>query len=198
MVLSDRRIKDSIASGYIRIEPYDESNVQPSSVDVRLSNLFQVFRNHNQLVIDPREDQRDHMEQIEIDNGDPFVIHPGEFVLGCTYETIRNPNDLVSRLEGKSSLGRLGLIVHATAGYIDPGFVGQITLELSNVANLPILLFPLMKIAQLSFCEMTGLAEIPYGDARLGSKYQRQRGPTPSRMHLNYNPGALGLTDSKE
>ena len=186
MILCDRDIKDAIAQGEIVISPYVESSVQPSSYDLRLASRFQVFRNHNQTVIDPEEDQRPNMEEILVLAGDSFIIHPGEFVLGCTLETVTNPTYLVSRLEGKSSLGRLGLIVHATAGYIDPGFKGQITLELSNVANLPLRLRPNMKIGQLSFAKMTGPAEIPYGDPRLGSKYQGQQGPTVSLMHKNY------------
>lgn len=186
MILCDQDIKSSIQDQEIGIHPYDESSVQPSSYDVRLSSRFQVFRNHKQVVIDPEEDQRPNMEEIYVADNGVFIIHPGEFVLGCTVEVITNPIYIVSRLEGKSSLGRLGLIVHATAGYIDPGFNGQITLELSNVANLPIRLRPGMKIGQISFSKMTGPAEIPYGDPRLKSKYQGQQGPTVSLMHKNY------------
>ena len=187
MILCDKDIKHYIKLGEIVIDPYVKSHVQPASYDVCLSNAFQVFRNYNQDIIDPQEDQRQSMERIEIDEDSSFVIHPGEFVLGSTQEKLTLPNYIVSRLEGKSSLGRLGLIVHCTAGYIDPGWTeGQITLELSNAANLPIRLRPGMKIGQLSFAKMTGPAEVPYGDPRLNSKYQGQQGPTISLMHKNY------------
>ena len=189
MILSDFSIKEAVALGRIVITPYDESLVQPASIDIRLDGRFRVFRNYKYSCIDPKADQDGLTELVTVDEGSPFVIHPGEFVLGNTVERIKIGNDLVARLEGKSSLGRLGLIVHATAGYIDPGFVGNITLELSNVANLPILLYPGMKVGQISFFAMTTPADRPYGHPSLGSKYKGQDAPTASKMHLNF-PGA--------
>jgi len=186
MILCDHDIKLAVEQNKLGIDPYNLENVQPASYDVSLSNLFQVFLVSNRRFIDPREDQRPNMQRIETPEGNVFVLDPGKFALGSTCEVIRNPHNLVSRLEGKSSLGRLGLVVHATAGYIDPGFEGRITLELFNMASLPILLYPGMKIGQLSFARMTGCAEIPYGDSRLGSKYQGQMEPTVSLMHKNY------------
>ena len=187
MILCDYDIKKSILNKEIVIAPYEEKHIQPASYDVCISNVFQVFRNHNQTVIDPKEDQRRNMELIEVSEGSTFVIHPGEFVLGSTHESLTLPDHIVGKLEGKSSLGRLGLVVHCTAGFIDPGWTdGQITLELSNVANLPIRLTPGMKIGQISFSMMTGPARIPYGHPWLGSKYQGQRGPTVSLMHKDY------------
>ena len=175
------------------IDPLDESLIQPSSVDVRISHLFRVFRNHTRGVIDVKHDTRDLTELIEMpvdDRGvgtDPFMLHPGEFVLGSTLERIAVPDDLVGRVEGKSSLGRLGLLIHSTAGFIDAGFDGHITLELANVASLPITLYPGMKIGQVSFMQMTEPAERPYGSGATGSKYQGQRGPTPSRYFENFD-----------
>lgn len=186
MILSDHSIKESIAAGRIAITPYDEALVQPASIDIRLDGRFLVFRNYKYSCIDPKAPQPDLTEMIEVGHDEPFIVHPGEFILGNTIERIALGNDLVARLEGKSSLGRLGLIVHATAGYIDPGFDGNITLELSNVANLPIRLYPGMKVGQISFFAMTTPADRPYGHPSLGSKYKGQTVPTASRMHLNF------------
>ena len=168
------------------IDPPDPSLIQPSSVDVRLDRMFRVFNNSRYTHIDPAQQQDELTELVEPDEGDPFVLHPGEFVLGATLERLSLPDDLAGRLEGKSSLGRLGLLTHSTAGFIDPGFDGHITLELSNVANLPITLWPGMKIGQLCLFRLSSPAEIPYGSAATGSKYQGQRGPTPSKAYLNF------------
>lgn len=189
MILSDKSIKEAAAQGRIVVSPYDESLVQPASIDIRLAAQFRVFRNYRYSCIDPKAPQDELTEMVEVADGEAFVVHPNEFILGNTIERISLADDLVGRLEGKSSLGRLGLIVHATAGYIDPGFDGNITLELSNVANLPILLYPGMKIGQISFFAMSTPAERPYGHPSLGSKYKGQSAPTASRMHLNFpNP----------
>jgi dCTP deaminase len=186
MILSDRTIREELDAGRIIIDPLDESCIQPSSVDLRLDRLFRVFLNHTMPVIDVKEDLEDLTRLVEIGEGEAFILHPGEFVLGSTYEKVSLPDDLVGRIEGKSSLGRLGLLIHSTAGFIDAGFSGHITLELSNVANLPITLYPGMKIGQVSFLRMTTPADVPYGSARVGSKYQGQRGPTPSRYWENF------------
>ncbi len=186
MVLSDRTIRALLAEGRIEIDPYDESLVQPSSVDVRVDRCFRVFRNSRYPFIDVRVEQEDLTELVEIEDDQPFILHPGEFVLGSTLERVRLPDDLVARLEGKSSLGRLGLLIHSTAGFVDPGWDGHVTLELSNVANLPITIYHGMKIGQLSFMQLTEPAERPYGSHTLGSKYQGQRGPTPSRYWQNF------------
>jgi dCTP deaminase len=186
MVLSDRTIARLVEDGRIEIDPYDQSLLQPSSVDVRVDRYFRVFRNHVYPHIDVREPQEDLTELVEIDGEKPFILHPGEFVLGSTLERVRLPDDLVARLEGKSSLGRLGLLIHSTAGFVDPGFDGHVTLELSNVANLPITIYVGMKIGQLSFMQLTEPASAPYGSDALGSKYQGQRGPTPSRYWQNF------------
>lgn len=186
-------IREQLAAGRIAIEPLDESCVQPSSVDLRLDKLFRVFLNHTMSVIDVKRDLSDLTQEVEIAEGDAFILHPGEFVLGSTYERITLPDDIVARIEGKSSLGRLGLLIHSTAGFIDAGFSGHITLELSNVANLPITLYPGMKIGQVSFLQMTTPADVPYGSKAVGSKYQGQRGPTPSRYWENFDtPSADG------
>jgi dCTP deaminase len=187
MILSDRTIRDELAAGRIVIDPLDESCIQPASVDLRLDRLFRVFLNHTMPVIDVKTDLSDLTRLVEIDDGDAFILHPGEFVLGSTAEQVTLPDDIVARIEGKSSLGRLGLLIHSTAGFIDAGFSGHLTLELSNVANLPITLYPGMKIGQVSFLRMTTPADVPYGSARAGSKYQGQRGPTPSRYWENYD-----------
>ncbi|NQY56231.1 MAG: dCTP deaminase [Ilumatobacteraceae bacterium] len=188
MILSDRTMREQIATGRIVIEPFDDALIQPSSIDVRISPLFRVFRNHTRAVIDVKQDMADLTELIELDpdSDDPFILHPGEFVLGSTLERIGMPNDIVGRVDGKSSLGRLGLLIHSTAGFVDPGFDGHITLELANVASLPITLYPGMKIGQISFMQMTTPADEPYGASALGSKYHGQRGPTPSRYFENF------------
>lgn len=187
MILSDRSLREQLAAGRIVIEPLDESLIQPSSIDVRISNLFRVFRNHTAGVIDVKQDMAGLTELVEVaDEADPFMLHPGEFVLGSTLERIAVPDDLVGRVEGKSSLGRLGLLIHSTAGFVDAGFDGHITLELANVASLPITLYPGMKIGQVSFMQMTTPAQRPYGSGAKGSKYQGQKGPTPSRYFENF------------
>jgi dCTP deaminase len=186
MVLSDRTIRRLLAEGRIEIDPYAETLLQPSSVDVRVDRYFRVFHNARYPYIDVREPQEDLTELVEVDDDTAFILHPGEFVLGSTLERIRLPDDLVARLEGKSSLGRLGLLIHSTAGFIDPGWDGHVTLELSNVANLPITIYYGMKIGQLSFVQLSEPAEKPYGSAELGSKYQGQKGPTPSRYWQNF------------
>jgi dCTP deaminase len=186
VILSDRTIREEVAAGRIVIEPLDEAAIQPSSVDLRLDRLFRVFLNHTMPVIDVKQNLEDLTRLVEIDDDRAFILHPGEFVLGSTFERIALPDDLVARIEGKSSLGRLGLLIHSTAGFIDAGFDGHITLELSNVANLPITLYPGMKIGQVSFLRMTTPADVPYGHGALGSKYQGQRGPTPSRYWENF------------
>jgi dCTP deaminase len=186
MIFSDRTIKESIDSGRIVIAPYDPAMVQPSSVDLRCNPSFRVFENHRYPLIDPKASQEDLTTTVTVTPDEPFILHPGEFVLGSTLETVGLSDDIVARLEGKSSLGRLGLLIHSTAGFIDPGFRGQVTLELSNVANLPIAIYPEMKIGQISFYQMTTAAEFPYGSPELGSKYQGQTGPTPSQMHADF------------
>jgi dCTP deaminase len=186
VILSDRDLRAEISAGRIIVEPFDESCVQPSSIDVKVHNLFRVFRNHTAGVLDVKRDLTDLTELVEVPEDGVFMLHPGEFVLGSTLERVAVPNDLVARVEGKSSLGRLGLLIHSTAGFIDAGFDGHVTLELANVANLPITLYPGMKIGQVSFMKMTSPAENPYGSGAKGSKYQGQRGPTPSRYFENF------------
>ena len=188
MILSDRSIKEAIAAGRIVIEPLGDGCIQPSSVDLHIDRLFRVFRNHTLGHIDVKSDLEELTELVEVGADDVFILHPGEFVLGSTAERVGVPDDLVGRLEGKSSLGRLGLLIHSTAGFIDAGWDGHITLELSNVANLPITLYPGMKIGQISFLQMTTPADQPYGTGTLGSKYKGQRGPTPSRYFENFRP----------
>jgi dCTP deaminase len=185
MVLSDRTIKEQLAEGRIVVDPLDPADIQPSSIDLHLGDDFQVFRNSRYPYIDPSREQEGLMERVTATAEEPFVLHPGEFVLGTTVERIALPIDIVARLEGKSSLGRLGLLIHSTAGYVDPGWDGQITLELSNVANLPIVLRPGMKIGQVSFSLMTSPVDRPYGSEGLGSKYQHQKGASPSKMYMN-------------
>jgi dCTP deaminase len=191
MVLADRTIRRLVGEGRIGIDPFEESLVQPSSVDVRVDRFFRVFRNARYPYIDVKTPMEELTELVEIDDPEPFILHPGEFVLGSTLERVTLPDDLVARLEGKSSLGRLGLLIHSTAGFIDPGWDGHVTLELSNVANLPITIYVGMKIGQLSFVQMTEASETPYGSAALGSKYKGQTGPTPSRYWQNFE-GADG------
>jgi dCTP deaminase len=186
MVLSDRTIARYLEEGRIQIDPYDGSLLQPSSVDVRVDRFFRVFHNNRYPYIDVRVEQEDLTELVEVDDGTPFVLHPGEFVLGSTLERIKLSDDLVARLDGKSSLGRLGLLIHSTAGFIDPGWDGHVTLELSNVAKLPITIYPGMKIGQISFMQMTEPATTPYGSSAIGSKYKGQEGPTPSRYFKNF------------
>jgi len=185
MVLADATIARLLEAGRIEIDPYDPTLLQPSSVDVRVDRYFRVFRNNLYPYIDVKQAQDDLTELVEIDE-EPFILHPGEFVLGSTLERVRLPDDLVARLEGKSSLGRLGLLIHSTAGFIDPGFDGHVTLELSNVANLPITIYAGMKIGQVSFVQLSEPAAAPYGTGTLGSKYQGQKGPTPSRYWQNF------------
>jgi len=187
VLLSDRDIRKEIDNERIVLDPWDEGMVQPSSVDVRLDRLFRLFDNHKYPHIDPSIDQPDLTRLVEVAPDEPFVLHPGEFVLGATYEVVTLPDDIAARLEGKSSLGRLGLLTHSTAGFIDPGFSGHVTLELSNVATLPITLWPGMKIGQLCFFRLSSPAEHPYGSERYGSRYQGQRGPTASRSFANFH-----------
>ena len=187
VLLSDRDIKAEIDGGRVRLEPYDEAMVQPSSIDVRLDRYFRLFDNHKYPFIDPAEDQPDLTRLIEVERGEPFILHPGEFVLGSSFEIVTLPSDLAARLEGKSSLGRLGLVTHSTAGFVDPGFSGHVTLELSNAATLPIKLWPGMKVGQLCFFRLSSPAENSYGSAKYGSRYQGQRGPTASRSFQNFN-----------
>ena len=186
MILSDRSIREAVAAGRIIIDPFDDACVQPSSVDLHLDHRFLFFRNHTMGLIDVRKDLSELTEEVSSSEDDPFILHPGEFVLGSTSERVGIPNDLVARLEGKSSLGRLGLLIHSTAGYVDAGWDGQLTLELSNVASLPITLYPGMKIGQISFVQMTTSADNPYGSSKLGSKYRGQEGPRPSRYWENF------------
>ena len=186
VILSDATIRAEIAAGRIVVEPFDDSMVQPSSIDVRLDDRFLVFRSHTRAVIDVKEDLTDLTEMVRASEDEPFILHPGEFVLGATAERVALPDDIVGRIEGKSSLGRLGLLIHTTAGFVDAGFEGYLTLELSNVATLPITLYPGMKIGQISFLRMDRAAEVPYGASELGSKYRGQVGPTPSQYWKNF------------
>ncbi len=186
MILSDRSIRECLRAGRITIEPFDPACIQPSSVDLHLFTQFLVFRNSRRPFIDVREPQADLTELIEVSTDEAFILHPGEFVLGSTSEIVGIPEDLVGRLDGKSSLGRCGLMIHSTAGYVDPGWYGRLTLELSNVANLPLALYPGMPIAQISFCLMTTAADVPYGHTSLRSKYQGQLGPRASELHREF------------
>ena len=191
MLISDRDIRAEITAGRVKVEPFTEAMVQPSSVDVRLDRFFRTFENHKYEVIDPSKEQPDLTREVAVAANEFFILHPGEFVLASTYEVITLPDDIAGRLEGKSSLGRLGLLTHSTAGFIDPGFSGHITLELSNVANLPVKLFPGMKIGQLCLIKLSSPAEHPYGSAVYGSRYQGQRGPTPSKSWLNFHKSKI-------
>ncbi len=191
MLLSDRDIRSEIQSGRVAVEPFDEAMIQPSSVDVRLDKFFRVFENHKYSVIDPSIEQSELTREVIAEDDEAFILHPGEFVLASTYEVITLPDDIAGRLEGKSSLGRLGLLTHSTAGFIDPGFSGHITLELSNVANLPVKLYPGMKIGQLCLIKLSSPAEHPYGSAIYASRYQGQRGPTPSRSFMNFHKSKI-------
>jgi dCTP deaminase len=187
VLLSDKDIRAEIDKGRVVVDPFDPAMIQPSSIDVRLDRFFRVFENHRYPHIDPSQEQPDLTRLVEPEGDDAFILHPGEFVLASTYEVITLPDDVASRLEGKSSLGRLGLLTHSTAGFIDPGFSGHVTLELSNVATLPIKLYPGMKIGQLCLFRLSSPSEHPYGSERYGSRYQGQRGPTPSRSYLNFH-----------
>jgi dCTP deaminase len=197
MLLSDRDIREQLESGRVGLDPLDLGMIQPSSIDVRLDKYFRLFDNHKYPFIDPREDQQELTQLVEIADSEPFILHPGEFVLGSTYELVTLPDDIAARLEGKSSLGRLGLLTHSTAGFVDPGFSGHVTLELSNVATLPIKLWPGMKIGQLCFIKLSSAAEKPYGSTEYSSRYQGQRGPTASRSYLNFHLTPIPATDDR-
>ncbi len=194
MLLADRDIVAEIESGRVALDPYDPSLLQPSSFDVRLDRYFRLFDNHKYPFIDPAEHQPELTRLVETVQGESFILHPGEFVLGSTFESVRLPDDIAARLEGKSSLGRLGLLTHSTAGFVDPGFTGHITLELSNVATLPIKLWPGMKIGQLCFFRLSSPALHPYGSGEYASRYQGQRGPTASRSYLNFDRADVSVT----
>ena len=196
MLLSDRDIRSHIDAGRIALDPYDASMIQPSSVDVRIDRYFRLFDNHKYPVIDPAQDQPDLTRLIEVAPDEPFILHPGEFVLGATFEQVTLADDVAARLEGKSSLGRLGLLTHSTAGFIDPGFSGHVTLELSNMATLPVKLWPGMKIGQLCFFQLSSPAERPYGSAEYKSRYNGQRGPTASRSFLNFHRTDVSVTEA--
>lgn len=187
VLLSDRDIHAQVDAGRIKISPWVADFVQPSSVDIRLDRFFRMFDNHRYPVIDPAAEQQDLTRLVDVGIEEPFVLHPGEFVLGATYEKVTLPDDIAARLEGKSSLGRLGLLTHSTAGFIDPGFTGHITLELSNTATMPIKLYPGMKVGQLCFFQLSSAAQAPYGSGAAGSRYQGQRGPTASRSWMNFH-----------
>lgn len=187
MLLSDRDIRAELDSGRVRLTPYDPAMVQPASVDVRIDRFFRVFDNHKYAMIDPAEEQAELTREIAVDPDEKYMLHPGEFVLASTYEQVSLPDDVAARLEGKSSLGRLGLLTHSTAGFIDPGFTGHITLELSNVATLPVALWPGMKIGQLCFFRLSSPAQTPYGTGANNNRYLGQRGPTASRSYLNFH-----------
>ena len=192
MLLSDRDIKAQIEAGRIGLDPLEMGLLQPSSMDVRLDKFFRLFDNHKYPFIDPKEQQDELTRLVEVEPNEAFILHPGEFVLGSTFEFVSLPDDIAARLEGKSSLGRLGLLTHSTAGFVDPGFQGHVTLELSNVATLPIKLWPGMKIGQLCFFQLSSASENPYGSLKYGSRYQGQRGPTASRSHLNFHITDVG------
>ncbi|NMR29734.1 MULTISPECIES: dCTP deaminase [Crystallibacter] len=187
MLISDRDIRAELDAERIVLDPFLPEMIQPSSVDVRIDRFFRLFDNHKYAHIDPQLEQPELTRLVEVDPDEPFILHPGEFVLGSTYETVTLPEDIAARLEGKSSLGRLGLLTHSTAGFIDPGFSGHVTLELSNMATLPIKLWPGSKIGQLCFFRLTSPAEHAYGSGQYGNRYQGQRGPTASRSYLNFH-----------
>ncbi|BAR06098.1 deoxycytidine triphosphate deaminase [Scardovia inopinata] len=186
MLLSDRDIKQAHDQGRINLTPWTEEMVQPASIDVRLDRFFRIFNNYKYTYVDPAENQGDLTQQFEVDPGQPWILHPGEFILGSTWEYVKLDPTIAARLEGKSSLGRLGILTHSTAGFVDPGFEGHITLELSNVSNLPVKLWPGMKIGQMCFFDLSSPAQFPYGNGKNGSHYQGQRGPTPSRSYENF------------
>ena len=193
---SDRDILAEIDAGRIALDPWDVEMLQPSSIDVRLDRFFRVFENHRYPHIDPAEDQSELTRAVEVGTDEPFILHPGEFALGSIFEVVTLPDDVAARVEGKSSLGRLGLLTHATAGFVDPGFSGHVTLELSNVATLPIKLWPGMKIGQLCFFRLTSPTENPYGSGPYGNRYQGQRGPTASRSYQGFSRADVGTTDA--
>jgi len=186
MLMSDRDIRAEIEAGRIGLEPLEIGLLQPSSFDVRLDRFFRLFDNHKNAYIDPAEEMSDLTRLVEVEPDEAFILHPGEFVLGSTYEFVTLPDNIAARLEGKSSLGRLGLLTHSTAGFVDPGFNGHVTLELANVSNLPIKLWPGMKVGQLCFFQLSSPSETPYGSAKYNSRYQGQRGPTASRSFYNF------------
>ena len=192
MLMSDRDIRAQLEAGRIGLEPLNLELIQPSSIDVRLDRFFRLFHNHKYAFIDPREDQAELTHMVEVASDEAFILHPGEFVLGSTFEFVSLPDDIAARLEGKSSLGRLGLLTHSTAGFVDPGFTGHVTLELANVSNLPIKLWPGMKVGQLCFFQLSSPAETPYGSSKYLNRYQGQRGPTASRSHLNFHITDVG------
>jgi dCTP deaminase len=192
LILSDRSLREAIQAGRLVIDPIEDGAIQPSSIDVRLDSRFRVFRNSRYQYIDLKQPMEDLTELVEVKPDEPFILHPGEFVLASTYEVVGIPSDLAARLEGKSSLGRLGLLTHSTAGFLDPGFSGHVTLELSNVANLPITLYPGMRVGQIAVFQLTTPADRPYGSEGMGSKYQGQRGPTPSEYWRNFEPRPSG------
>ncbi len=198
VLISDRDIRQEIADGRIVLEPFDESMIQPASVDVRIDRFFRLFDNHKYPHIDPSQPQEDLTRLVEVAPDEPFILHPGEFVLGSTYEKVTLPDDVAARLEGKSSLGRLGLLTHSTAGFIDPGFSGHVTLELSNMATLPIMLWPGSKVGQLCFFRLSSPTEHPYGSGAYGNRYQGQRGPTASRSYLNFHQTMIPTDGSVE
>ena len=192
MLMSDRDIRAQLQAGRIGLDPLNLELIQPSSIDVRLDRFFRLFHNHKYAFIDPREDQAELTHMVEVASDEAFILHPGEFVLGSTFEFVSLPDDIAARLEGKSSLGRLGLLTHSTAGFVDPGFQGHVTLELANVSNLPIKLWPGMKVGQLCFFQLSSPAETPYGSSKYLNRYQGQRGPTASRSHLNFHITDVG------
>ena len=192
MLLSDRDITAELGEGRIALEPYEPAMIQPSSIDVRLDRFFRLFDNHKYAFIDPAQDQPELTHLVQVDGDQPFILHPGEFALGSTYERVTLPDDIAARLEGKSSLGRLGLLTHSTAGFIDPGFTGHVTLELANVATLPVKLWPGMKIGQLCFFRTSSPVENAYGSGPYGNRYQGQRGPTASRSWQGFHRTRIG------
>lgn len=196
MLISDRNIRQEIADGRIVLDPFDDLMIQPASVDVRIDRFFRLFDNHKYPYIDPSQPQEDLTRLVEVAPDEPFILHPGEFVLGSTYEKVTLPSDVAARLEGKSSLGRLGLMTHSTAGFIDPGFSGHVTLELSNMATLPVMLWPGSKVGQLCFFRLTSETEHPYGSGAYGNRYQGQRGPTASRSYLNFHRTEIPVTEN--
>ena len=192
LVLSDHSIREHIQARRIIVDPLKDRDIQPASIDLHLGQRVLVFRNSRRPYIDLRHEMPDLTEPVEIPEDEPFILHPGEFVLGSTKEWIELPDNLVARLEGKSSLGRIGLLIHSTAGYVDPGWKGNLTLELSNVARLPITLYDGMRIGQISFLELSTPADRPYGSEELGSRYMGSTDPTATRVHLDFDEQRLG------